>query len=55
MKITPTLKTIKRQGKSGKRYVFIKINGREAVIPNKYGTKWWEKATQSDIRRVAVR
>ena len=49
------LQRIRKEGLSGKGYIFFWDNGVQYVIPNKYGKVWWKRAKVSDIRRVAVR
>ncbi|GAG98599.1 unnamed protein product, partial [marine sediment metagenome] len=49
------LKKIKKVAKSDKYlYVFFEIPSKEClIIPHKYGSKWWKKATKKDILRVS--
>ena len=47
-------KRIKKEGLAGKNYIFYRDGKREAVIPNKFGKKWWTKATKRDIGRVSA-
>ena len=50
------LERLKKQGIKGKRYIFYRgPGGKEVLINNKYGNKWWRKATWKDIRRVTIR
>ena len=48
------LARIKKEGKAGKRYIFFRDGKKEKLVNNKYSDSWWDKATESDIRRVAV-
>jgi len=48
------LKKIKAEAKKGTRYVFFESDGRECVIvAQKYGPRWWKKATEKTILRVS--
>ena len=51
------LEKIKAAGVRGTEYIWIKEKGKKdnSLIINKYGKKWWKKATKQDILRVVIR
>lgn len=49
------IERIKKEGLAGKTYIFFKDGKTQYVIVNKYGKRWWNNATISDIKRVRVR
>lgn len=50
------IERIRERALAGEENIFFMMDGKEAlVIATKYSKEWWMKATEADMRRVAVR